>query len=564
MASHTEKYNILYGRLSQEDARLGDSNSIINQRLLLEKYAKDNGFENTIFLADDGYSGTNFDRPSWKKVIDMIENDEVETLIVKDLSRLGREYLQVGYYTEIYFPQKGVRFIAVNDAVDSLVESSNDFNPIRNWANELHAKDTSKKVRSIKKMQAERGERSGGKVSYGYKPKDHDSKEIVPDEETAPIVKRIFELCASGKGPSQIARILAEEQVLTPAHYYYKKYGKGHSGMDMERPYGWSSTSVAHILDNMVYLGHYHALKSTTISYKNKTRVDIPEEDQIIVKDTHKPLITRELWDIVRDVRAHKRRPPKHMDEPNMFAGLVFCADCGKPMVLYRTESMKRSQFHLKCYTYGKKGKNYCTPHQIRQNDLEKVVLDDLRRVTHFARMKERQFAAYINAKNSAELKREINALQREVDSMQRRSDELSALFKRLYEDNVLGRITNEQFRRLSADYNAEQKALEDAIPAKLERLEKLRASASNVEAFIEKAKRFRTIDALTPELLRLFIQRIEIGERAKKYSHSAAQDIRIVYRDIGMVDSLMEEGERPVHVATLPQNTDEIMKLLA
>ena len=494
----------------------------------------------------------------------MIERGEVETLIVKDLSRLGREYLQVGYYTEIYFPQKGVRFIAVNDSVDSLVESSNDFNPIRNWANELHAKETSKKVRSTKRMQAERGERSGGKVSYGYKQKDRDSKEIVPDEETAPIVQRIFSLCASGKGPKQIARILELEQVLTPAHYYYRKYGKGHPGMDMERPYGWSSNSVAHILDNIIYLGHHHALKSTTISYKNKTRVDIPEEDQIIVKDTHEPLITQELWAIVRDVRAHKRRPPKHMDEPNMFAGLVFCADCGKPMVLYRTEAIKRSQFHLKCYTYGKKGKNYCTPHQIRQNDLEQVVLDDLRRVTHFARMKERQFAAYINAKNSAELKKEINALQKEVDSMQRRSDELSALFKRLYEDNVLGRITNEQFRRLSADYNAEQKALEDAIPGKLERLEKLRASAANVDAFIEKAKRFKTIDELTPELLRLFIERIEIGERAKKHSHSAPQDIRIVYRDIGMLDSQMEEGEQPVHMVTLPQNIDELKKLLA
>lgn len=562
MASLIDKYTILYGRLSQEDARLGESNFIQNQRLLLEKYAHDNGFENVIFLADDGYSGTNFERPSWKKIEEMIERGEVETLIVKDLSRLGREYLQVGHYTEIYFPQKGVRFIAVNDSVDSLVESSNDFNPIRNWANELHAKETSKKVRSTKRMQAERGERSGGKVPYGYKCRDHDSKGIVPDEETASIVKRIFSLCASGKGPKQIARILELEQVLTPAHYYYRKYGKGHAGMDMDRPYGWSSNSVSHILENMTYLGHNHALKSTTISYK--TRVDIPAEDQVIVRDTHDPLITQELWDIVRDVRAHKRRPPKHMDEPNMFAGLVFCADCGKPLVLYRTESIKRSQFHLKCYTYGKKGKNCCTPHQIRQNDLEKVVLDDLRRVTHFARMKERQFAAYINAKNSAELKKEINVLQREVDTMQRRSDELAALFKRLYEDNVLGRITNEQFRRLSADYNAEEKALEDAIPAKLERLEKLRASAANVEAFIEKAKRFRNIDELTPELLRLFIQRIEIGERTKKYSHSAPQDIRIIYRDIGMVDSQMEEGERPVHMVTLPQTTDELMKLLA
>ena len=564
MASQIEKYAILYGRLSQEDTRLGESNSIQNQRILLEKYAHDNGFENTIFLSDDGYSGTNFERPSWKKVEGMIEHGEVETLIVKDLSRLGREYLQVGYLIEIYFPQKGVRFIAVNDAVDSLVESSNDFNPIRNWANELHAKDTSKKVRSIKKLQAERGERSGGKIPYGYKRREFDCKEIIPDEETAPIVKRIFDMCAGGKGPSQIARILEKEQVLTPAHYYYKKYGKGHAGMDMDRPYGWSSSSVTHILDSVVYLGHNHAQKSTTISYKNKTKVDIPKNEQIIVENTHEPLITQEIWDIVKDVRAHKRRPPKHMDEPNMFAGLIFCADCGKPMVLYRTESIKRSQFHLKCYTYGKKGKNYCTPHQIRATDLEQVILDDLRRVTHFARMKERQFAAYINAKNSAELKQEIKVLQKEVDAMQRRSDELSVLFKRLYEDNVLGRITNEQFRRLSADYNAEQKTLEDAIPAKLERLEKLKASAANVEVFIERAKRYTTIDELTPELLRLFIQRIEIGERAKKYSHSAAQDIRIVYRDIGMVDSLMEEGERPVHMTTLPQSTDEVVKLMA
>lgn len=378
MLRATDKITALYCRLSVEDTKEkggkdDPSNSIQHQRILLEKYAKDNGFENVIFLADNDYSGTNFERPSWKQVIDMIERDEVETLIVKDLSRLGREYLQVGYYTEIYFPQKGVRFIAVNDGVDSLVASSTDFNPIRNWANELHAKDTSKKVRAIKRMQAERGERYGGKAPYGYKKRAADSKEIVPDEETAPIVEYIFKLCAGGKGPNQIARILQNEQILTPAHYYYLKYGKGQAGMDMQRPYGWSSTSVAHILENQTYLGHTHLQKSSTISYKNKTRVDIPESEQIIVKNTHEPLITQELWNIVRDVRSHKRRPPKHMDEPNMFAGLVFCADCGKPMVLYRTEAIKRSQFHLKCYTYGKKGKKYCTPHQIRESDLNRL-----------------------------------------------------------------------------------------------------------------------------------------------------------------------------------------------
>ena len=233
----SQKLNILYGRLSQEDARAGDSNSIINQRLLLEKYAKDNGFQNTMFLADDGYSGTNFDRPSWKKIEEMIEQGEVETLIVKDLSRLGREYLQVGYYTELYFPRMGVRFIAVNDGVDSLIESSNDFSPIRNWTNELHAKDSSKKVRAVKKLQAERGERLGGRPPYGYKKVDKDSKEIIPDEDAAIIVKRIFAMCIAGKGPNQIARILSNEKIVNPTNYYYQTYGKGHQKLDTTHPY---------------------------------------------------------------------------------------------------------------------------------------------------------------------------------------------------------------------------------------------------------------------------------------------------------------------------------------
>ena len=565
----SQKYNILYGRLSQEDERQRDdrqkeSNSIHNQKLFLEQYAADHGFENTLFLADDGYSGTNFDRPAWKKIIEMVERDEVETIIVKDLSRLGREYLQVGQYTEIYFPEKGVRFIAVNDGVDSLVESSNDFNPIRNWANELHAKDTSKKVRAIKKMQAERGERLGGKPPYGYKKKDKDSKEIIPDEETAPIVRQIFDLCAAGKGPNQIARILTREQVLNPTNQYYQTTGAACTNLDTTRPYTWSGKTVAKILENKVYIGHTLNMKKTTLSYKNKKQIQKPESEQILVENTHEPLISMEVWEIVQDVRAHKRRPPKHMEEPNLFSGLVYCADCGKYMVLCRTEKMREDQYYFRCSTYSKRGKTACSPHQIREMDLKAIVLDDLRRVTHFARMKERQFAQYINQRNTAELRREINRLQKDLDSMHRRYDELSALFKRLYEDNVLGRVSDEQFRMLSADYNAEQKSLSADIPAKEEQLEKLKASAANVDAFIEKAKRYTTIDELTPELLRLFIQRIEVGERSQKYSRSAGQSIRIVYRDIGRVDSPMQEGEHAPNITKQITDIGEIKRLLA
>lgn len=560
----SQKYTILYGRLSQEDDRAGDSNSIVNQRLLLERYAETNGFENTLFLADDGYSGTNFERPSWKKVIELIEADEVETLIVKDMSRLGREYLQVGQLTELYLPTKGVRFIAINDGVDSLVESSTDFNPIRNWANELHAKDTSKKVRAVKKMQAERGERLGGRPPYGYRRKTPDSKEIVPDEETASTVQHIFQLCASGKGPNQIARILTEEQILTPANYAYRKEGKSHNHVDITRPYDWSGSSVTGILNNKVYLGHTVGLRSTSLSYKNKKLIRRPESEQVIVENTHPALVTQELWNIVQDVRQHKKRIPKQMEEPNIFSGLAFCADCGKPMVLHRASTMKKAEYYFTCYTYGKRGKDECSSHRIREDELCRIVLDDIQRVTHFARMKERQFAAYINQKNSKELRREMNMLQKELDAMRKRDGELSMLFKRLYEDHVLQRITAEQFRMLSADYNTEQKGLQEAILGKAARLERPRASAANVEAFIETAKRFTTIDQLTPELVRLFIQRIKIGEQPPKGSRFA-QGIKIVYRDIGCMDSPMEPGEcPPQHLLPPIPPIEELTKMLA
>lgn len=554
-----QKLNILYGRLSQEDARAGDSNSIVNQRRMLEAYAADQGFENTLFLADDGYSGTNFERPSWKRIEEMIENDEVETLIVKDLSRLGREYLQVGYLTEIYFPKKGVRFIAINDSVDSLIESSNDFSPIRNWANELHAKDSSKKVRAVKKMQAERGERLGGRPPYGYRKAEKDSKDLVPDEQTASVVQHIFTLCASGKGPNQIARILTEEKIVKPTTYYYQTYGKAHKSMDLTRPYAWNASSVVAILGNPVYLGHTVGLRTTTLSYKNKKTVHKPESEYALVKNTHPALISQEQWDIVQDLRMHKKRVPKQMEEPNIFSGLTFCADCGRSMVLHRASTMKKSNFNFKCYTYGKRGKGECTPHHIREDELYAIVLDDLRRVTHFARMKQKLFAEHINRKNSAELRQELSHLQKELDGMCKRRNELTALFKRLYEDNVLRHITNEQFRLLSADYNAEQKALDEAIPDKEDRMAKLTASVSNVDAFIEKAKLYRNIEKLTPELVRLFIARIEIGEREIKYSRHSAQKIRIVYRDIGEWDYDMTAEEEQPHIAELQNTTAEI-----
>lgn len=545
--ANQERYTILYARLSQEDDIKGDSNSIVNQKHMLEKYAQENGFCNTKFLYDDGFSGTNFNRPSWNEVMALIENEQVQTLIVKDLSRLGREYLEVGRLTELVFPSCGVRFIAINDGVDSLYESSNDFTPMRNWFNELHAKDSSKKVRAVKRMQAARGEILGGRPPYGYRRDETVRKGIVPDEEAGEVVRRIFGLCAAGKGPNQIARVLTQEQVLNPTNYYYRKTGASHKSLDTTMPYRWTSSSVTAILNNRTYLGHMPGLRTTTLSYKNKKAVYHDESEQILVENTHEALITQEQWDMVQELRQRKKRVPKQMDEPNLFSGLVHCIDCGKPLVLHRAHTMDAIKNNFMCYTYKKKGKDICSSHYIREQDLIHIILDDLRRVTHFARQKETLFAEYINRKNSVELRKEMNSLQRELDAARRRDTELTALFKRLYEDNVLGRMTNEQFRLLSGDYNDEQRALRDTIPVKETRLQKLMDSASNVDAFIEKAKRYTEIRELTPEILRLFISRIEVGEKSTKYSRTAEQAIRIVYRDVGIMDSVQptkENGE--------------------
>ena len=553
MKQANEKYTILYARLSQDDGSQGDSNSIQNQRMMLEKYAKDNGFENVKFLYDDGYSGTNFQRPAFQEMLALVENGEVGTIIVKDMSRFGREYLMVGQYTELIFPSYGVRFIAMNDGVDSLY-GDNEFTPFKNIINEWYSRDCSKKGKAAAKIKAESGARVGSRPPFGYqKDPANPKRKIIPDEETAPIVKYIFSLCMSGKGPTQIAVQLREEQIPIPAYYYYKKNGVKIIGFDPVKPYYWSSTTVGKILEDEVYLGHTINLKYTTLSYKNKKRIKRPESERVRLESTHEPLIDQTTWDIVQDIRRHKRRPAK-MAEQNMFSGLIYCKDCGKAMVLSRAHTMDAVKNNFQCATYRKRGKETCSGHYIRENQLAAILLDDLRRVTHFARKNELLFAEHITQKNGAEIRREIARTERELEGFKRRDTELTALFKRLYEDNVLGKIPNEVFRKLSGDYLTEQKEIQTAIPKREADLENLRASVTNVSAFIEKARQYTEINELTAEILHLFIERVEIGEREEKWSHTAPQEISIYYRDIGLMDMDAEKPDEPKATSSSPE----------
>jgi len=535
------KKTALYCRLSQDDGLKGDSNSIQNQKNILQKFAEDHHFPNPCFYVDDGFSGGNFQRPAFQQMISDMENGEIGIIVTKDLSRLGRNQLHTGLYIEERFPMFGVRYIAINDNVDTDSSESNDLMPFKNLFNEWFIRDTSRKIRAVLKAKAERGERLGTRAPYGYI-KDPETKKLAVDDEAAAIVRRIFAMCASGNGPSQIARILKKEQVLTPTMYAYTRYGMNYTCLDTAHPYNWSDSAIANLLENEIYLGNTVNMKYSTKSYKDKRRVEHSIEECLVFKDTHPALITQEVWDIVQRVRKNRRRPTK-MEEQNKYSGLVFCADCGSNMVLHRARTMSASYNHFTCRTYKKDGES-CTGHYIRECVLDEVVLEDLRRVTAMARERPEEFAAYIGSRQSAEIQREIRMQEKELAAMRKRKAELDAIFKKLYEDSVLSRITTEQFQMLSSSYTEEQNQIAAGIPQKEADIQRLRETVSGTDGFLDKAKRYMDITELTPELLRLFIEKIVVHEKEVKWSKHAPQTVEIYYNGIGFIDKQHQDME--------------------
>ena len=544
------KKTALYCRLSQDDGLEGDSNSIQNQKNILQKFAEDHHFPNPCFYVDDGFSGGNFQRPAFQQMISDMENGEIGIIVTKDLSRLGRNQLHTGLYIEELFPMFGVRYIAINDNVDTDSSESNDLMPFKNLFNEWFIRDTSRKIRAVLKAKAERGEWLGTRAPYGYI-RNPDTKKLEVDEEAAAIVRRIFAMCASGNGPSQIARILKKEQVLTPTMYAYTKYGMTHTGLDNQRPYHWSGDTVADMLENEIYLGNTVNMKYSTKSYKDKRRVEHSREECLVFENTHPALVTQEVWDIVQRVRKSKRRRT-NMDEQNKYSGLVFCSDCGSNMVLHRAHTISASYNHFTCRTYKRDGEA-CTGHYIRECVLDEVVLEDLRRITAMAREHPEEFAAYIGSRQSAEIQREIRRLEKELAAMWKRKAELDAIFKKLYEDSVLGHITMDQFQTLSGSYTEEQNQIAAGIPQKEADIQRLRETVSGTEDFLDRAKRYTDITELTPELLRLFIEKIVVHEKEVKWSKHAPQTVEIYCNGIGFVDSQQQDME-----SLQPRKTEE------
>ena len=537
-----DKITALYCRLSRDDDLQGESNSIVNQKAILKKYADDHGFPNTVYFVDDGYSGTNFNRPDWQRLVGLIDEGRIGIIIVKDMSRLGRDYLQVGMYTEMVFPNNDIRFIAINNGVDSANQVDNDMTPFINIFNEFYAKDTSKKVKAVFRAKGNSGKPLTVNPPYGYLKDPENKNHWIVDDEAAEVVKEIFRLCVSGYGPSQIASELERRQIEIPVVHAKKNGLTLPAQSDGFSPYAWGDTTISRLLTRQEYLGHTINFRTRKKSFKCKKTVRNDPADWVIFENTHEPIIDQETFDIVQRIRDGRRRVTP-MGEMPILSGMLFCADCGAKLYQVRHRGWTHEQEIFVCASY-RKHKGICTPHQIHNVQVEEILLNRLKRITAYARAHETEFIELVTKQNEKELARLMRDSNRELVQAQDRIRKLDGIMQRLYEDNIDGKISDERFARMSETYEAEQKQLE----ARAAELESAIAAAKeerlNMDSFLGMVRRYTDITELTAEIIRSFVEKIEVkkpekvpGTRTKK------QTLVIWWNFIGVID-IPEEPE--------------------
>jgi len=506
------KITALYCRLSRDDELQGDSNSIINQKKILGQYADDNGFRNTAFFIDAGISGTTFDRPGFLQMIHEVEAGNVSTVIVKDMSRLGRDYLKVGYYTEVLFPNSDVRFIAVNGGVDSS-GGDNDFTPFRNIMNERYAKDSSKKVTAVMRAKGNAGEYLAFTPPYGYLKDPDNPKRWIVDAEAAAVVRRIFDLCIAGLGPTRIATALRKEKFPTIAAHALA-HGRKTNHRPPSDPCKWDDSSVEGILGRFEYLGHMVNFKTHRKSFKNKKRVANTETEKAVFENTHPAIVTQAQWDRVQELRRNKRRMTK-AGRQALFSGLLYCADCGAKLHFATTKRFEHRQDHYVCANY-KSNTGTCRAHFIREVVLEELVLGHLRAVTRFARLFEDDFIQLIGGKSTEQQRTETVAKQKALLQNEKRIAELDILIRRLYEEHVLSKLPEERFEKLMAVYEKEQKDLKAATETLRAELSVSEWKTHDIGSYLAIVRKYTEVEALTPVLVNEFISKIIVHEPDK------------------------------------------------
>ena len=528
-----EQWTALYCRLSCDDDLQGDSNSIRNQKMLLKQYADEHKLRNVRFYVDDGYSGSNFDRPDFQRMIRDIDEGKVSTVIVKDMSRFGRDHILVGYYTKYYFAEADVRFIAVYDQVDSETNPDDDITPFKNILNEMYAKDCSKKIKAVMKAKGNAGKHLATHPPLGYKKDPNDKEKWVIDERGAETVREIFSLCMNGYGPTQIARILTERKIDTPVVYFHK-HGLPTPAKLREDSEIWDQKSVARILENVEYTGCTVNFKTYKKSYKSKKRIKLPQEDWLIFENTQEVIIDRQTFDSVQKIRQCKRRPSR-MGEMSSLSGMVYCADCGKRMYLCRCTTMKQAEY-FNCSTYRKKKKNLCTSHQITVKAVETLLLDDLKRTLRFAQSQKEEFLRMLEENSEVKTKQEIKENLRELSAAEERIKALDKIIQSLYEDKVAGILSEERYLKLSDTYETEQADLTEKAQTLKAEIEKDKKEKDEILDFLCLVEKYSSIEELTPEIIRSFVDRIIVHEKRKENGHYR-QEIEIVYNFIGAVE---------------------------
>lgn len=537
----------LYCRLSRDDGTESESNSIGNQKKLLSQKAKEMGLTDTKYYVDDGYTGTNFNRPGFQQLIDDIEIGLVSAVMVKDLSRLGRDYVSVGNYTDSYFPEHNVRFIAVNDAIDS-DEGESEIAPFKNILNEMYARDISKKIRSSHRLRGSMGEPLS-QPPYGYMKSPENKKKWIIDPEAATVVKSIFKMCLDGKGNETIARELQENEVLIPMAYWRSK-GLNRGGKKTQtNPYKWCKTTIQKILSQQEYCGDIINFKTYSKSFKNKTRYENSKENWVVFKDVNEPIIDRETFETVQKFisKTKRRAPKKENGERSIFNGLIYCGDCHSKM-RYHTSTSNKEIHYFTCSDNKVDYRGKCPGrHYVRADALEEVVKLELRRLVEMLEIDESYFAQLLLRKNDEEREKDKKFLESELQKAIARSNTVSQLYEKLYEDNVIGKVSDEWFVELSHKYEKERMDLKAKIADTRHQIEELKNTNSEYEKFISAIRRFMQMDNLTSPLLRELIDHIDIFE-TEGTGKSRTQRIVIYYRFIGYIE--LPNTAKQTHIA--------------
>ena len=526
-----EKITPLYERLSRDDELQGESNSISNQKQMLEDFARRNGLPNPTHFTDDGISGTRFDRPGFLAMMEEVEAGRVEAIVIKDMSRLGRDYLKVGQVMEV-LRQRGVRLIAINDGVDSL-KGDDDFTPFRNIMNEFYARDTSRKIRSVFKSKGMSGKHLTGTVIYGYL-WDEKREHWLVDEEAAEVVRRIFSLTLEGYGPYQIACKLSADRIEIPV-VHLARFNEGvNRSKPVKDPYGWGSSTIVNILKKREYLGHTINFK-TRKHFKDKKSHYVSEDEWTIFENTHEAIIDQQTFDLAQKIRSNVRRYPNGWGEAAPLTGLLYCADCGGKMYVHRTNNGKRvSQYTCSNYTKVPCGTLCPTQHRINESAVLTLVSDTLRAIAEYSRNDRTEFIHTVQEMQVAQQSADISKKRRRLAAAQKRAGELEKLICKIYEDNALGKLPDARYKALDAQYAKEQDALEIEIAELEKAVTGYEQSQKSAEKFIALIDKYENFDTLTNTMLNEFVEKILVHERARKGSQDTTQEIEIYFNFLG------------------------------